>query len=64
MTIAPLSPSPITASVPRRDLTGTGPTSPTAIISAAFGPYNPQQRMLDHPADRTQRGQNQRPADH
>jgi hypothetical protein len=64
MTITTLSPSRITASVPRHYLTGIGPTSPTATVSAAFGPHNLQRRIQDHQADRTQDGQNQRPAGH
>jgi hypothetical protein len=40
MTITPLSPSPITASVRRRYLTGTGYASPTATVSAAFSRQN------------------------
>jgi hypothetical protein len=58
MTITPLSPSLITASVRRRYLTGTGHASPTAIVR------NLEHRMPDHPADRIQGGQNQRPAGH
>jgi hypothetical protein len=37
MTITPLSPSPIIASVRRRYLAGTGHAPPTATLSAAFG---------------------------
>ena len=48
MTITPLSPSPITASVRRRYLTGTGHTSPTATVSAAFGRQNLEHRVPDH----------------
>jgi hypothetical protein len=64
MTITPLAPSPITASVRRRYLTGTGHASPTATVSTAFGLQNLQHRMPDHQADRTQGGQNHRPAVH
>jgi hypothetical protein len=64
MTITPLSPSPITASVRRRYLTGTGHASPTATVSTAFGRQNLEHRMPNHPADRIQGGQNQRPAAH
>ena len=64
MTITPLSPSPITASVRRRYLTSTGHASPKASVSAAFGRQNLQQRIPDHQADRTQGGQDQRPAGH
>jgi hypothetical protein len=64
MTITPLSPSPITASVRRRYVAGTGHASPTATVSAAFGREKLKQRMPDHPADRIQPGQNQRPAGH
>jgi hypothetical protein len=64
MTITPLSPSPITASLRRRSLTGTGHASPTATVSAAFGRQNPEHRIPDHPTDRIQRSQNQRPAGH
>src|SRR5262249_5070136 len=42
MTITPLAPSPITASVRRRYLTGTGHASPTATVSTAFGRQNLQ----------------------
>jgi hypothetical protein len=48
MTITPLSPSPITASVRRRYLTGTGHASPTATVSTAFGRQNLEHRMPDH----------------
>jgi hypothetical protein len=64
MTITPLSPSPITASVRRRYLTGTGHTSPTATVSAAFGRQTLQQRISDHLADRTHGGQDHGPAGH
>src|SRR5215469_16435944 len=64
MTVTPLSPSPITASVRRRYLTGTGHASPKATVSAAFGRQNLQHRMPNHHADRTQSGQNQRLAGH
>jgi hypothetical protein len=65
MTMTPLSPSPITASVRgRRYLTGTGQASPTATLNPAFGRQNRQHRIPDHQADRTQDGQNQRPAGH
>jgi hypothetical protein len=64
MTITPLSPSPITASVRRRYLTGTGHASPTATVSPAFGRQNLEHRVPDHPADRIQGGKNQRPAGH
>jgi hypothetical protein len=64
MTITPLAPSPITASVRRRYLTGTGHASPTATVSTAFGRQNLQHRIPDHQADRTQRGQNHRSAAH
>jgi hypothetical protein len=64
MTITPLSPSPITASVRRRYLTGTGHAPPTATVSAAFGRQNLEHRIPDHRADRIQGGQNQRPAGH
>jgi hypothetical protein len=64
MTITPLAPSPITASVRRRYLTGTGHASPTATVSTAFGRQNLQHRIPDHQADRTQGGQNHRPAAH
>jgi len=62
MTITPLSPSPITASVPRRHLTGTRHASPTATLSAAFGRQNLQHRIPHHQAGRTQGGQGKRPA--
>jgi hypothetical protein len=61
MTITPLSPSPITASVRRRYLTDTGHASPTATVSAAFGRQILQHQIPDHQADRAQGGQNQRP---
>jgi hypothetical protein len=64
MTITPLSPSAITASVPRRYLTGTGYASPAATVSAAFGRQNLQHRTPHHRADRTHGGQNQRSAGH
>jgi hypothetical protein len=64
MTITPLSPSPITASVRRRYLTGTGHPSTTATVSAAFGRQNPRHQVPDHCADRIHGGQNQRPAGH
>jgi len=64
MTITPLSPSPLTTSDRPRYLTGTGHASPTATVSAAFGRQNLLHRMPDHPADRVQGGQNQRPAGH
>jgi hypothetical protein len=62
ITTTPLSPSPITASVRRRYLPGTGHASPTATVSAAFGRQNLQHRIPDHHAHHTQRRQNQRPA--
>src|SRR5215469_167816 len=61
MTVTPLSPSPITASVRRRYLTGTGHASPKATVSAAFGRQNLQHRLPDHQADRTRGDQTQRP---
>jgi hypothetical protein len=62
MTITPLSPSPITASVRgRRYLNGSGHPTPPATFSAAFGWQNPQHRTPDHCADQIQGGQNQRP---
>ena len=64
MTITPLSPSPITASVRRRYLTGTGHASPIATPTAAFGRQNLEHRIPDHCADRIQASQNQRPAGH
>jgi len=64
MTITPLSPSLITASVRPCYLTGTGHASSTAIVSAASGRQNLQHRVADHQADRTERGQTQRPAGH
>jgi hypothetical protein len=64
MTITPLSPSPITTSVGRRYLTGTGHAPPTATAGAAFGRQNLQHRIPDHRADRIQSDQNQRPAGH
>ena len=64
MTVIPLSPCPITVSVRRRSLTGTGHASPKATVSAAFGRQNLQHRMPNHHADRTQSGQNQRLAGH
>jgi hypothetical protein len=63
MTITPPSPSPITASVRRRYLTGADHTSPTAIVNAAFGRQYLQQRMPDHRAEPVRGRQNQRPAD-
>ena len=62
MTFAPLSPSPITASVRRRYLTGTGHASQTATVSTAFGRQNLEHQIPDHCADRIQGGQDQRPA--
>jgi hypothetical protein len=59
MTITPLSPSPITASVRRRYLTGTCHASPTATVSAAFGRQNLELPTPDHRADPIQGGQNQ-----
>jgi hypothetical protein len=41
MTIAPLSPSPITASVRRRYFTGDGDPPPTATVSATFDRQTP-----------------------
>jgi hypothetical protein len=64
MTIPPLSPFPITASVSRRHLTGTGHASPTATLSAAFGWQNLQHRIPHHQAGRTQGGQGKRAAGH
>jgi len=64
MTITPLSLSPITASVRRRYLTGTGHASPTVTVSAAFGRQNLEHRIPDHRADPIQGGQNQPPAGH
>src|SRR4029077_4147908 len=51
MTITPLSPSPITASVRRRYLTSTVHPSTTATVSAAFGRQNLEHRIPDHRAD-------------
>jgi hypothetical protein len=48
MTITLLPPSPITASVPRRHLTGTGHASPTATLTAAFGRQSLQHRIPHH----------------
>jgi hypothetical protein len=64
MTTKTLSPSSIAASVRRRYLTGTGPASPTPTLSAAFGWQNLQHQIPDHWADRSQAGENQRPAGH
>jgi len=65
MTITPLSPPPITASVRgRRYLTGTGHPPPTATFSVAFGWQNPEHRIPDHCPDRIQGRQNQRSAGH
>jgi hypothetical protein len=64
MTITPLSPSPIIASVRRRYLTGTAHALRTATVSAAFGRQNPLHRIPDHQLDRTQSGQNQRLTGH
>ena len=64
MTITPLSPSPITDSARRRHLTGTGHTSPTATVSAAFSRQNLEHRVPDPCADRIHGGQNQRSAGH
>jgi hypothetical protein len=64
MTITPLSPSPIIASVRRRYLTGIAHALSTATVSAAFGRQNLQHRIPDHQLDRTQSGQNQRLAGH
>ena len=64
MTITPLSPSPITASVRRLYLTGTGHALPTAPVSAAFGRQNLKHRIPDHPVNRIQGGQNKRPTGH
>jgi len=64
MTITPLSPSPIIASVRTRYLTGIGYAPPTATVSAAFGRQNLEHRIPDHRADRMQGGQNQCPAGH
>jgi hypothetical protein len=58
MTITPLSLPPITASLTRRYLTGTGHASPTATVAL----QNPEFPLPDHRADRTQGGQNPRPA--
>jgi len=64
MTITPLSPSPIIASVRRRYLTGTGHALPTTIVGAAFGRQNLERRTPDHRADRIQGGQTRRAAGH
>jgi hypothetical protein len=64
MTTTPLSPSPITASVRRRYLTGTGRASPTVTVGAAFDQQNLDYRVPDHRTDRIHSGQNQRPAGH
>jgi hypothetical protein len=64
MTITPLSPSPIIASVRRRYLTGTGHAPPTVIVGATFGRENLEHRIPDHRADRIQVGQNRRLAGH
>jgi hypothetical protein len=58
MTITPLSPSPIIASVRRRYLTGTGHAPPTVIVGATFGRQNLDHRIPDHRADRIQGSQN------
>jgi hypothetical protein len=62
MTITPLPSSPITASIQRRYLTGTGHLSPTATVSTAFDRQNLEHRTPDHRDDRIYGGQNQRPA--
>jgi hypothetical protein len=62
MTMTPLSPSPITAFLRRRYLTGTGHASPTATGRTAFGRQNLEHQRPDHWADRIQGGQNQRSA--
>lgn len=64
MTITALSPSPITASVRRRYLTGTGHALPSATVSAAFGRQTLEHRIPNHRADRIKSGQNQRPVGH
>jgi hypothetical protein len=64
MTSMLVSPSPITAPVRRRYLTGTGHASPTATLNAAFGRQNLEHRIPDHRADRIHGGQNRRPAGH
>jgi hypothetical protein len=64
MTITPLSPSPIIASVRTRYLTGIGYAPPTATVSAAFGRQNLEHRIPDHRADRIQGRQNRRLAGH
>jgi hypothetical protein len=66
MTITPLSPSPIIASVRRHYLTGTGTghAPPPAAVSAAFGRQNLAHRITNHRADRTQGGQNRHSAGH
>jgi hypothetical protein len=64
VTIAPLSPSPITASARRRYLTSVGHASPTATVSAALARQNLDHRIPDHRADPIQGGQKQRPSGH
>jgi hypothetical protein len=64
MTKTPLSPSPITASLRPRYLTGTGNASPTATVSAACAWQNLEHRLPNHLADRIQGRPNQRPAGH
>jgi hypothetical protein len=58
MTITSLSPSPNSAPVRRRYLTGTGHASPTTTVSAAFDRQNLEHRIPDHCGDRIHCGQN------
>jgi hypothetical protein len=48
MTITPLSPSPITGSVRRRYLIGTGHAPPTATVSASFHRQNADRPAQHH----------------
>jgi hypothetical protein len=64
MTIAPLSPSPITASVRRRYFTGDGDPPPTATVSATFDRQNADRSRQNHPSDPAHGDQNQRHGDY
>jgi hypothetical protein len=61
MTITPLSPSPNTAPVRRRYLTGSAHASPTATLGAAFDRQNLQHQTPDHRNNPIQSAQTRRP---
>jgi hypothetical protein len=53
-----LSPSPVTAPLRRRHLTGDANARSTAIVNAAFHRQNPDHSARHHPSDHTRGNQN------